>query len=106
YRGGRHMLTTSTFKQCCQIILRGEPTFGLILLFHRLKYLIVDMPGLDQTVHEQMMLSFIGIQTIFKCFHHPNYSALGMIHPQVIPPVGGWQFIPIAEARGPLAALG
>ncbi len=83
YRGGRHMLTTATFKECRQLILRRERTFGLILLFHRLKHLIVDMPGLDQTVHEQMMLCFIRIQTIFKCFHHPKYSALGMIHQQL-----------------------
>ena len=105
-RGGRYILTATAFELCRQIILRGERTIGLRLLFHRLKHLIVDMPGLDQTVHEQMMLGFIRIQTIFKCFHHPNYSALGMIHQQLIPPVGGWQFIPIAEARGPLAALG
>src|SRR5712692_2388671 len=66
---GRNSLTTSSLKGNIQIILGGKGPILLILLFHGCQHVIVDMARFDETLHEQMRLCFLRIETILKRSH-------------------------------------
>jgi len=62
------------------------------------------MARLDQTLHEQVLLISIWIQSEFKRSHSSSYHRLDGIC-QAVPPADGWRFTPMAQARGTYAAL-
>jgi hypothetical protein len=98
---GRHVFALA-LENRFQIILTWKCPFVLILCLDRLKHLVIDQARLDQALYEQAGLFFIWVQTVLECFH--RYILLRFIRICPVPPVGGRPFIPIAEARGPLAA--
>src|SRR6266487_3373218 len=75
YRGSRHMLPATSFEVCRQIILRGERTAFLILLFGDLKHLIIEHARLPQAPDEQSVLLLIWIQAVFKSLHSRDATA-------------------------------
>lgn len=105
YRGGWHMLTTTAFELCRQIILRGERALLCILALDGLQHLIVEVARRNQTLHEQVGLLPIHEKAILKCSHTSYCTRLGFESQQFRPPAGGRPFTPLSEARGPLAAL-
>ena len=67
--GSRNVFSTTAFKGNIHLILGGECAFFLILLLHRRKHLIIEMPCLNETSHELAMLIFIHEKPIFKRSH-------------------------------------
>ncbi len=104
YRGGWHLLALS-FESIFKVILGWECTLLFIVLLDQCQHLIVDATGFDQALHEQSALLCIHEKAILKRSHSLYYMPLESECQQFIPPTGGRQFIPIAEARGPLAAF-
>ncbi len=102
--GGRHMLTTTAFELCCQIILRGERASFSILRLGDLKHLVIELARLCQACHEQAGLFLLRIQSKLKRSHILIIAIRERNVNRFVPPAGGRQFIPIAKARGPLAA--
>jgi hypothetical protein len=99
------MRSTTPGKYPGQVILRGEGAFLFILLFGGLKHLIIERARFPQALHEQRMLLLIHEKAILERFHVSSYSGLESVCQLFLPPAGGRQFIPTAEARGPLAAF-
>lgn len=98
---GRDMLSATSFETSSQIILARERTLLFILCFDRFKHLIIEVPRLDQALHEQVGLCFIGIQAIFVCSH--DSILLGSVDLVKFPSADGRQFTHMPEGCGPLA---
>ncbi len=96
YRCGWDMLASASFETSGEIILARERPLVLILCFDRFKHLIIEVPRLDQALHEQVGLCFIRIQAIFVCSH--DRILVESLEPvkRTFPPAGGRPFIPIA----------
>lgn len=69
YSCGWHMVTATPCETSGHIILAGESAFVLILLFDRLKHLVIEPARLAQTLHEQMVLCCLHVKAILKRFH-------------------------------------
>ena len=102
--GGWYMFTTTAFEQSGQIVLRWESTSFSILRLDGLEHLVIDMPRLSQTCHQQARLFFIWIQAVFKR-SHPGILLHLMRLVKQVPPAGGRRFTPQAFARGTHAAF-
>src|SRR6185312_9581939 len=74
YCRGRDLLSTTTFKLCCQIVLGGEGACVLIVLFGDLKHLVIEDARLTQALHKQSVLLFLDEKAILKRFHVASYS--------------------------------
>ena len=96
---------TLSFESFFQLILAGECPILLIVCLDRLKHVIVNGARLTQALHEQMGLLLIRIQTILKCSHEDILLETIRIVKRGRCALRWRPFIPIAEARGPLAAL-
>jgi hypothetical protein len=100
--GGGGNIFALSFENILQIILARKGLFVLILRFDLPKHSIIDATRFNQALHKQVGLFFIWIQAVFKCSH--RHILLQLIRMYQEPPAGGRQFIPMPEARGPLAA--
>ena len=69
YRGGGYMFTATSFETGGKIILPRKRLLVLILLFDRLKHLIVQEARPDQALHEQVGLFRIWVQAVLECSH-------------------------------------
>ena len=105
YGGGRHILTPTAFELCCQIVLARKCPILLILLLHLSQHLVKELARLSQTSHEPAGLLLIRIQSKLKRSHILTIAIRQRNVNSFVLPVGGRQFIPLAEARGPLAVL-
>jgi len=103
-RGRWHMLTATSFELGGQIILRGKCPLLCMLLLQGREHLIVQDARLFQALHEQARLFFRHEQAILKRSHTDILLHMIRLVKQGLF-VRGRPFIPIAEARSPLAAL-
>ncbi len=108
HRGGWHVLTTTAFEPSGQVVLRGEGALLCILLFDRLKHLVIEQARLLQAVQEQMGLFLLHEKPVLKRSHACILIHLMRIvkrQAQRLPQRRKAQFTPIAKARGTLAPL-
>ena len=97
---GRNSLTASSLKGNIQVILGRKDPILLILLFHGCQHVIVDMARFAETLHEQMGLCLIRIETIFKRSHmlyftsRPIKCQMVEVSPMPQPPSKECRFYP------------
>jgi len=103
--GGRNMFTLS-LESGFQIILAWERACFLILSPDSLKHLVIDDARLSQALHEQMGLLLLRIQAILKCSHASILLQSRRIVKRGRCALRRRPFTPVAESRGPQAALG
>jgi hypothetical protein len=89
-------------KGLFQVILAGKRALLSILCLDRLQHLIIDVPRLLQALYEQVMLFFLHEKAILKRSHGLYYRELEN-RCQLRKRKERVQFIPMVEARGPLA---
>ena len=104
YRGSGDMLTTTTFEPSSQIILIWKCPLALILMPDGLKHLVIELARLCQACHEQARLVLIRIQSKLKRSHIYVLPCSMRIVKRAMAALRR-PFIPVAEARGPLAAF-
>ena len=104
YGSGRHILTPTAFELCCQIVLARKCPILLILLLHLSQHLVKELARLSQTSHEPTGLFLIRIQSKLKRSHIYVLPCSMRIVKRAMAALRR-PFIPVAEARSPLAAF-
>jgi len=72
--GRRGNMFPTTCEVFVQIVFRGECSILLVLCLKRREHLIVDMPRLDQALHEQVLLVLIWVDSVLKRFHVLHFN--------------------------------
>ena len=79
HRRGGHMFTALSFETSGQIVFQEKLPCLLILFLGSRQHLVIEMPRLGQTRHEQAGLCLIRIKAVFKRSHGKHFNANQLI---------------------------